>query len=364
MATAERDELKGAIPSARFDQGRIRKAETLNVSLCVDLDGTLIKTDTLIESVLMLLRNRPADFVRLPFWLAGGKARLKKEIAQRVELDVDLLPGNRKLIDHVRKQKEAGRYVALVTASNEKIANRVAERFGLFDDVLASDGKHNLRGAAKLKAMQVRYGLDGFDYAGNDRTDLRVWAHARQALIVNPDLGVEKAARDVSRVTQVFDDRPSLLISLTRVLRPCQWLRNLLLFVPLLIFDGIEDPQLLGAVFIGFLAFSLCTSAVYMINDILDLTEDRKHPVKRMRPFACGNLSLKTGLIMAPVLITVATLLGNTLSFGFGVVLGLYLLADFFSIRVRKTRPLVDVIVLSGPYVLRLIAGGVAAGNY
>jgi phosphoserine phosphatase len=105
-------------------------------------------------------------------------------------------------------QKAAGRRVALVTAANEKIAGQVAERFGLFDDVLASDGTRNLRGTAKLKAMQKRYGDGGFDYAGNDRTDLKIWPHARQALIVNPDRGVEKAARGVARVAAVFDKRP------------------------------------------------------------------------------------------------------------------------------------------------------------
>ena len=332
------------------------------VTLCVDLDGTLIKTDTLIESLIVLVKSRPADLVRLPFWLAGGKARLKKEIARRVELEVDLLPCNRKLVDYVRQQKSAGRRVALVTASNEKVAGRVAGRFGLFDDVLASDDTLNLRGAAKLDVMQKRYGHGGFDYAGNDRTDLKIWPHARQALIVNPDRGVERAARGVARVTEVFDDRPPRLKSLVRALRLHQWLKNLLLFVPLVISHRIGDPRLMRDAFIGFLSFSLCASAVYLVNDLLDLAADRRHTIKRMRPFAAGDLSLVTGLALPPVLLAAAVLMALSLTPVFIGLLGLYVLTAFLYSLKLKTIPLIDVLLLSGLYTLRLFAGGVATG--
>lgn len=332
------------------------------MALCVDLDGTLVKTDTLVESLLVLVKRQPTALLRLPFWMAGGKARLKKEVARRVDLDIDLLPCNRKLVEYVRQQKAAGRRVALVTASDEKIADRVAERFGLFDEVLASDGRHNLRGIAKLEAMQNRYGRGGFDYAGNDRTDLKIWPHARHALIANPDRGVEAAARRVAAVTGVFEDRPSRRKSLVKALRLHQWLKNLLLFVPLVISHRIGDPWLMRDAFIGFLAFCLCASAVYLFNDLLDLPADRQHPVKRTRPFAAGDLSLMTGVVAPPVLLVVAAGLALFLPTVFIGLLGIYVLTAFLYSLKLKTIPLIDVLVLSGLYTLRLFAGGEAAG--
>ncbi len=332
------------------------------VTLCIDLDGTLVKTDTLVESFLALVRKRPADLLRVPAWLAAGKARLKREIARRVELDVDLLPCNARLAEYIRQQRQSGRRVALVTASDEKTARRIAERFGLFDEVLASDGVLNLRGHAKLEAMEQRYGKGGFDYAGNDHTDLEIWPHSRHALVVNPDRGVAKAARRVARVTQLFEDRPPRWKTLGRALRVHQWLKNLLLFVPLIISHRIGDPRLMTAALAGFLSFSLCASSVYLFNDLLDLEADRRHPVKRRRPFAAGDLPLVTGVVLPPLLLGTAMAVALMLPGTFLALLGIYVLTAFsYSLKLKRI-PLVDVLVLSGLYTLRLFAGGVATG--
>ncbi len=330
--------------------------------MCIDLDGTLVKTDTLVELFLALARKRPVDLLRVPAWMAAGKARLKREIARRVELDVDLLPCNARLTQYIRQQRQAGRRVALVTAADERTARRVAERFGLFDEVLASDGRRNLRGLAKLQAMEQRYGKGGFDYAGNDRTDLRIWPRSRHALVVNPDRGVAKAARRTARVTHLFEDRPPRWKTLGRALRLHQWLKNLLLFVPLIISHRIGDPRLMTAALAGFFSFSLCASSVYMVNDLLDLEADRRHPVKRRRPFAAGDLPLAAGVVLPPLLLAAATGVALMLPSIFLGLLGIYVLAAFsYSLKLKRI-PLIDVLVLSGLYTLRLFAGGVATG--
>ncbi len=330
------------------------------VPLAVDLDGTLVRSDLLVESLFALLRRNPLYLFLLPWWLRGGKARFKAEIAARVVLDPALLPYDPEFLSFLEGERRAGRPLLLVTASDQRLARRVADHLGLFERVLASDGETNLSGGRKARALVEAFGDKGFDYAANAPVDLAVWRHARGALLVDPSPGLESRLRRLVPVEAVFDGRPGGIGPWLRAMRPHQWLKNLLLFVPLLMAHRLEEPALLGQVVLAFVTFSLCASSVYLLNDLFDLEADRRHPRKRLRPFAAGDLPPERGILVAPVLLLAALLLSLLLPWRFTVVLLVYYLFTLaYSLRLKQS-PLVDVIVLAGLYTLRIIAGAEA----
>ena len=161
-----------------------RRSEEKGVPLCVDLDGTLIRTDMLVRSVTALMRSTPFRCLLIPFWLLNGKAYLKRQLAMRMEFDPATLPYNQALLDMLRKAKDTGRYVLLATASDVIIGKKIADYLALFDEVLGSDGIRNLRGSAKARILEEQFGLKGFDYAGNAEADLPVWEKCREAIVV------------------------------------------------------------------------------------------------------------------------------------------------------------------------------------
>ena len=328
--------------------------------LCVDLDGTLVRSDLLIESLFALLRRNPLYLFRMLWWLRGGKARFKAEIARRVAPDATLLPYDGPFLDYLRAQHRSGRRLVLVTASDRRHARMVADRLGLFEQVMASDGSVNLSGPRKARRLVDAFGEGGFDYAANAAVDLEIWRHARRALLVNPAPGVADRARRLATVERTFDRHPRGLAPWLRAMRPHQWAKNLLLFVPLLMAHRLTEPGLLLQVVIAFAAFSLCASSVYLLNDLFDLEADRRHPRKRRRPFAAGDLPIQGGMLLAPALLLAALLLSLLLPWRFTGVLAIYYLFTLaYSLRLKQS-PLVDVIVLAGLYTLRIIAGAEA----
>jgi len=256
--------------------------------LCVDLDGTLIHSDLLLESFLLLLKRNPLYLLLAFLWLLGGKARLKSEIASRVSLNGSALPYTKPLMAWLQVQKEGARPLWLVTASDHRLALAVADHVGLFDGVLASNGQTNLAGGNKAAELVRRFGVKGFDYAGNHRVDLKVWACARRAIVVNAGDGLVAAANKVAEVTHVVPPLTGVPRSVAKAMRVHQWAKNALVVVPLLASHRLfEVPVLVDAV-LAFLAFSLCASSVYLLNDMLDLEADRQHHTKCNRPFAAG----------------------------------------------------------------------------
>ena len=255
------------------------------VPLVVDLDGTLVKTDLLVESFFSLLKKNPLYILAFLFWLLKGKAFLKQQVVRRVAFDVDVLPYNHELLDHLKGQHARGRPLVLATANDERIASQVADHLQIFDRVLASNGKVNLSRRHKRERLVQVFGEKGFDYAGNGRYDLEVWSAARKALIVNCPQGVSRKAARVVEVDRVFNDREGKIIACLRACRPQHWLKNLLVFVPLVMAHRYNEPDLLARAFLSFVAFGLCASSVYIINDLVDLPADRHHPRKRQRPF-------------------------------------------------------------------------------
>lgn len=329
--------------------------------LVVDLDGTLLRTDMLHESTIRVARERPLTLLQIPGWLAQGKALLKAQLAQRVELDVSQLPFHGEFLAWLRAQHAAGRQLVLCTASDERYANAVAQHLGIFKDVLASDGRTNLSGTRKAQALVDRYGVGGFDYAGNHASDLAVWQHAQRAVVVNaPPQLVKRAARRAP-VERVFERAALSLATLGRMLRVHQWMKNLLLFIPLLGAHAFNDIERWGDTVLAFLAFSLCASAVYIGNDLLDLESDRLHPRKRFRPFASGEAPILWGVLFAPLLLAVSIVLGMVVGPAFTAALAVYfLITAAYSLGLKRII-LLDCIVLALLYTLRIIAGTAAA---
>jgi len=331
------------------------------VPVCVDLDGTLVRSDLLIESYFALLKSRPLVALRAPFWLWKGKAFLKQQIAARIELDVSSLPYDRPLLDWIRQRRGEGSHLALCTASDQRLARAVSEHLGLFDEVVASDGGRNLSGDSKRDALVARFGERGFDYVGNDAVDLPIWASARNAVVVNANRSVAERARAQGNVTAQFGGGGVRLGVLVRTLRLHQWMKNLLVFVPLFAAHRGSDAQLLAQALLAFIAFGMCASSVYILNDLLDMPSDRQHASKRRRPFAAGDMPIAWGLVLAPVLLAASAAIAlAALPWPFLAVLGAYYtLTVAYSLRLKQLA-LIDILTLAGLYTARIVAGGAA----
>jgi 4-hydroxybenzoate polyprenyltransferase/phosphoserine phosphatase len=330
--------------------------------LCVDLDGTLIKTDLVWESLVRLIKRNPIFVLIVPFWLLRGRAYLKRQISQRVSVDAASLPYNQPFLEFLRAERGNGRKIYLVTACDSRLAQDVADHLGIFSELLGSDGKTNLRGKTKAAALVERFGRGGFDYAGNSTVDLPVWEQARQAIVVSPNSRLAARAEERTKVARRFDSPPPTLGALARALRPHQWVKNLIVFVPLLTSHRLMQPAPALDALRAFVAFCLCASAVYVLNDLLDVEADRHHPTKRLRPFACGDLALPLGLALVPILFLAAAAVAWLLPWRFGLVLGIYFgLTTSYSWRLKEAA-LLDVFCLAGLYTIRLIGGHEAAG--
>ena len=251
------------------------------IPLCVDLDGTLIKTDMLWESLVRLLKQNPFAVFSVLLWWTRGRAFLKQQLAARVAVDAATLPVNEKFLAWLRNEKKSGRKIILATASDFKMAQPVADHFGLFDEVLASDGQTNLRSENKCRVLTEKFGEHGFDYAGNSSADFAVWRGAREAIVVNARPTVAGKAAGCANVREVFAPDKSLTSAFIRSLRLHQWVKNLIIFVPALAGHKLGDAAILLRDVRAFAAFCLCASGVYLLNDLVDLDADRRHPPKK-----------------------------------------------------------------------------------
>lgn len=332
------------------------------IPLVVDLDGTLIRTDMLHESALRALRDRPWDALRIPYWLSQGKAFLKQRLAQSCDFDASSLPYAPDLLTWLKAQKAEGRQLVLCTASDVSIATEIAAHLDIFDIVMASDGVVNLAGRYKAEALEQRFGRAGFDYAGNSRADLAVWERARCAVVVNASADLAAKAAAQCEVERVFAAPAARLGTWFRVLRVHQWMKNLLLFVPLIAAHLLTEIDTLLVLAIALLAFSLCASSVYIANDLLDLESDRQHPRKCTRPFASGAVPAWMGVALAPVLLAASVVLASLVGNSFLLCMVVYFLLTCVYSWVLKRLVLVDCLTLAVLYTLRIIAGAAAAG--
>jgi 4-hydroxybenzoate polyprenyltransferase/phosphoserine phosphatase len=336
-------------------------ARVTSPPLFIDLDGTLVKTDLLVESYISLFKQRPLLALKAPLWLLRGKAYLKDRVAEAIEVDPTLLPYHPEMLSYVGTQREAGREIYLATASNYRYANAIARYLGVFNGVLASDRGNNLSGVRKLEAIRALC-PSGFVYAGNNRMDLPIWEAAEGAILVDVPRPVAEKVSNTRTVEARFSSPESGLAPLLKAIRPQQWLKNLLVFLPLLPIVSAANRSMLGMAVLAFAAFSLCASSVYLLNDLSDLAADRSHPRKCKRPFASGALAPLHGLMLIPVLLALAFALTLLLPGLFGVVLGIYWLSTGAYTFYLKRRVLIAVVTLALLYSLRVLGGGAAIG--
>ena len=348
------------------------------VPLCVDLDGTLVKTDTLVDSVLVLARHNPRALLSIPAWLAQGKAAFKRHVTQAVSLDVAALPYNKPLLEYLFHQHAGGRELYLATAADQTLAERVAEHHRIFAGVLASHEGLNLAGGNKLDAFRQRFG-DSFSYIGNARPDIPILTSCREPMVANPDRALMAGLHKAHVVpARIFRDQIPPLRAWLRAIRLHQWAKNTLIFLPLLLAHAWHGPAAMAtgaAALLAFLAFGLCASATYIVNDLLDIEADRRHHIKRNRPFAAGNLPALHGVAVVLLLLAASAAIALALpqlARHFGAPLtSPYALSKWLLVYAISTTAysfalkrivLVDVLVLSGLYTIRILAGSAATG--
>jgi len=335
-----------------------------------------VKSDTLVDTVIVLARQNPASLLRFPRWIGEGKASFKRKVSSLAEIDVVHLPYNKPLLEYLRQQHADGREIYLATGADTLLAERVATHLGIFVGVLASDGSINLTGRNKLAAFQERF-PQGFCYIGNARPDVPLLTHCVQPMVANPHSSLSAGLTSANVVpARTFNDAASPVKAWLRAIRLHQWAKNVLIFLPVLLAHVREAGPMVAAL-LGFLSFGLAASATYIVNDLLDLEVDRHHPRKRGRPFAAGDLSpiagVATAVIFFALSLTVALLLPRTRAAlspqfewaGQGNFLGwliVYVITTTaYSLRLKQMA-LVDVIVLSGLYTIRILAGSAASG--
>ena len=340
----------------------MKEKKNRDSTLFVDLDGTLVATDTLFESIVIFLKNNPFRIIHLLLWYIKGKAYLKKQLSQSAMPNVAILPYNEEVLYYIRKAKSSGQQIVLATATHNKIANAVSSHLAIFDGVIATNQNFNLKGSHKLDAIINYVGKQPFDYIGDSKADIYIWQAARKAIIINPTSKLFKNLSKTTNVKTIKTSKSSSNIrSWIKAIRIHQWSKNILLFLPIIMAHRFLDLDLVLKNVFAFISFSLVASSGYIFNDILDIEADRQHPIKKQRPFSAGLLSVKSGVVAFLFLILCGfTIALFTTSILFSSILLLYFIITMTYSLFLKHKMIIDVITLSILYILRIIAGGVA----
>lgn len=335
------------------------KAGFAKLPLVLDIDGTLIRTDLLAESIVAYVRTNLLRLVQIIWWLLKGRPHLKRMLAERTRLDFENIPYNTELLQFAEAASRFGRPVYLATASDARVAEKLAERLPFVKDVIASDGKRNLKAENKAEALVERF-PDGFDYAGNSYADLPVWQRAHAAILVGAGPALADKVRGMVPIAASFS-RPGIAGPLIKGLRPHQWIKNTLIFIPIMLAGQLGDIEALFSTCLAFVALCLVASGTYLVNDILDLANDRKHWSKRNRPIASGRLSLIHGALAAAAAIAGGLLFASFASLAVTATVLFYLFVTLAYSAGLKRLALVDGLVLATLFTLRVLVGIVAA---
>ena len=335
--------------------------EELSPVICVDLDGTIIRTDTMAEALIAAIRKNPFVMLLLPLWLLQGRTKFKAELARRSEVDVTLLPYNTDVLAYLAAQRQRGTEVWLTTAAHGSHAHAVAQHLGIFTKVLSSNESINLKGKRKRLAIQELLQGRPFVYAGDSTADLPLWRACRAAITVNVPASVSKTlAKEKIPIEAAFSAGGSVWKAWITELRIYQWSKNMLVFVPILLGHELHWKRFLFGG-LGFLAFSLCASGLYLLNDLLDIEVDRAHPRKKRRPFAAGRLSITDGMLALGYVLVIVFSLSYCLPVNARWLLALYAVLNLaYSVRLKQVLCL-DVLVLAFLYTLRILFGGAVA---
>ncbi len=329
--------------------------------LTVDLDQTLIKTDLLYETFWSSFSNDLIIPLKALLALFKGKAYLRKLLFDSSSLNIKSLPYNKTVIEYISKHRAKGGKVALVTDLNQKIVNSIAEHLNLFNEVYSSSSLINVKGSAKVNLLEKIYGKRNFDYIGNSSKDIQIWKISNKAITLNAGKSLKSKCELINsnNLHLVDKNKKGLLVSFLKEIRPYQWIKNILIFIPLIAAQDFDKTTLFYA-FLSFFSFSITASSVYILNDLLDIKADRNHPIKCKRPFASGDLPFNLGSILGILLLLLGLTIGFAVSKSFiAVLLTYYVITLSYSIHLKR-KALVDIFILSGLYTLRLLAGSVA----
>tara|TARA_B110000858_G_scaffold198348_1_gene264185 strand:+ start:2545 stop:3972 length:1428 start_codon:yes stop_codon:yes gene_type:complete len=330
----------------------------MNVNtLIVDLDGTLVKTDCSLETLWSSISLNPANAFKVFGWFFKGRPYLKDKLFESSDLDAKSLPYNQEVISAILESKKNGSKVYLMTGSSQKVANKIQENFNFFDDVFGTSKNINLIGKNKLKKIREIIGNDPFSYIGDSSQDIPIWEEAEEILIVANNNNLEKKIiKKEKKITYIYKDK--LLKNIFKVIRPYQWLKNFLVFVPFLIYEnsGYEEFVLSS---LGFISFCLIASSVYVLNDLLDIKSDRDHLTKKNRPFAAGSLALINGFWLLPLLLVSGLIVASLLGTATFLIVLIYLIITLFYSLSFKKKLILDVCILACLYTLRLIGGAI-----
>lgn len=351
--------------ASKADRG-IEETQSTREVVVADMDRTLMACDLTVESILALISRFPRRTPAMLGWLLSGRSTMKQKLAEQAMPDIDFAPPNPEVVDYLKAKKAEGALIVLASASNEKMVQAVADRFGIFDEVYGSVPGNNFKGSAKADGLDEKYGKGGYTYIGDSPADLKVWSRAGKAVTAGVSETLQKKAEAVasqaehlslaSRATGAF------FKGLIQTIQPHRWLKNILIFVPLLVAQAASAATVMSAL-IGFVAFSLTASGVYVLSDMLNIDGDRAHPRARSRPFASGIVPIKDGLMLAPVLLVAGfSIAAFYLPLLFLAVLGGYFLVALgYAVWLKRIVPL-GIFLLAGLYTSRVLAGGVATG--
>lgn len=326
--------------------------------LVVDLDGTLVRSDLLIETAFSELSRRPHSVVDMARALKESKASLKHRLSEPADFNPAVLPYDEEVLKVIKAASAQGRPVYLASASHERLVSAVADHLGLFTGWFATNQTTNCAGEVKAAILVDAFGEGGFDYIGNDKADLPVWRHAAKAYAIRTPNSVTQQLSSHSDVEHLTHERPTWR-TWARLLRVHQYAKNALVFVPLFADHLLNVTNAVQAL-LAAIAFSLCASSVYLLNDLVDLQDDRAHRTKCRRPLACGEIPLSQALVVIPLLLVLAFAVAGSISWAFTGVLALYYALTTAYSFVLKRKMILDVIALSGLYTMRLVGGAVA----
>ena len=326
--------------------------------LVVDLDGTLVRSDLLIETAFSELSRRPHSLIDMARALKESKASLKHRLSAPADFDPAVLPYDEEVLKVIRAASAQGRPVYLASASHERLVSAVADHLGLFTGWYATNQTTNCAGEVKAAILVREFGEGGFDYIGNDKADLPVWRHAAKAYAIRTPNCVTQQLTSHADVEHLTHERPTWR-TWAKLLRVHQYAKNALVFVPLFTDHLLTLGNALTALMAA-IAFSLCASSVYLLNDLVDLQDDRAHRTKCRRPLACGDIPLSQALVAIPLLLVLAFAVAGSISLAFTGVLALYYALTTAYSFLLKRKMILDVIALSGLYTMRLVGGAVA----
>jgi 4-hydroxybenzoate polyprenyltransferase len=333
-----------------------------HIPLCVDLDGTLVKSDTLFEQMVRAIKTDPWSILFVLFWLMRGKLHFKEKINKITGINPELLPYNNEIIEFLKTERIRGREIYLATASHKYIAEQVSDHIRLFDGVFASGNGINLKGKTKRDFLINKFGENSFDYIGNSRSDIPIWKSTNTAHIVSSDKVLIRSVKNQCNVGKIFTSDTLSFVIILREMRLYQWVKNILIILPFLLAHKIPTLDLALTIILAFLSFGLTASSVYILNDLMDLEADRIHPRKRFRPLAAGELQISFGMILAPMLLLIAFAISAFwISWEFTSVLLAYLLITNLYSMYFKRIYILDILTLAGLYSIRLLSGAIAA---